>query len=202
MDSRTIAWSPANRGPLLKLSMSTSLWSRLPSRRYSARAPGAEPLGCVIARVVDCSGSSPIGPPLCPGSSPIGLVATQLAGAHIVDPSMKKRPRNPGRTSHFHKRRTALSEGAHRAVRRVRPRHVRAHTTAFPHSRGSSYGSAARRSRAHAASVVRQRLSVGSTAPMSEAHSSIDQPIAAAMRGAQSSIMSSIDISSTHAPSS
>lgn len=129
MDSRTIAWSPANRGPLLKPSMSTSLWSRLPSRRYSARAPGAEPLGCGVSRVADC-----------PGSPPIGLAAAQPAGAHIVDPSTRKRPRNPGRTSHFHKRRSALSEGAHRAVHRARPCHVRARTTEFPHSRASSYG--------------------------------------------------------------
>ena len=40
-----------------------------------------------------------------------------------------------------------------------------------------------------------QRRSVGSTAPRSEAASSTVQPIASAMRGAQSSIISSIVVS-------
>lgn len=45
------------------------------------------------------------------------------------------------------------------------------------------------------ASLSRQRLSVGSTAPSSDALSSTVQPMASAMRGAQSSIMSSIVVS-------
>lgn len=101
MDSRTIAWSPANRGPLLKPSMSTSLWSRLPSRRYSA---------CPRCRTARVRRRSACARPHC---GPVNEKATEKSRPHIP-----------------------FSQTPHRA----RQCHVRARTTAFPHSRGSSYG--------------------------------------------------------------